>query len=394
MRILLTLIVLVALTACKTTSLVKILKSGSYDANSPVVEINYHNKLNILIIPVEINGKTYQFMFDTGAPNVISPEVAEAIQSSKKTNRSVSDSGNKKENLDFIVIPEIKIAGAIFRETGAAVASFNNGNLLSCFQVDGIIGANLMRNCYVQVDYLSQKIRFAKEWTDLKLEDGFEVPFTHHLQATPLVRLKVGELTIDQMTVDTGFNGFINLSKSDYKQAKITQPGYDIVGNTSEGLFGATAPDTTKKIWMGDYTLDTTALALAGSLSFESKNKRLIGNEFLSNFITTYDWKRKKIHFAPVMKAAVMPQGYNAGVQRVGNRAEISYVRLDSEEHRMGLYPGVQVLAVNDIDTRVFDETGMCAIYALFSEKKETIRLQVKINDTEQWITLERKDMY
>ena len=383
-------------TSCKTASLAKNLKSGSYFSTEEVTEVVFYNQHNTLIIPVKIGENTYQFLFDTGAPNVISPEVAAAIQTQNSITQKVYDSSGKAEDLAFIEIPLIEIGGAEFRNTGAAIADFNKGNVLSCFNIDGIIGANLMRLCHVQIDYPSETIRFAKNYSALIMEDGFSVPFTHELQASPYINLKVGHKSIKKVLVDTGFTGFINLDKS----LKATTPieegvaKYRTIGTTTEGIFGLAAPDTSINYLMGDFSLDTVQIALLGTVIFQGTNKKLIGNEFLNNFVTTYNWSNKTIHFSPVMKAAVVPQAYEIGFMKIDDKLVVAWVKEGTTFQSHVVKPGTQVLIVDELDTRECSHENYCDVLEILKEKRPQIHVLVLLDGRELEIILERKDLF
>ena len=391
------LVLLTIITSCKTMSFVSVMKKGSYNSTTDVVEVKYETMMEIMIVPVVIGDRTFRFMFDTGAPNVVTHEVAALINSSKKVKQKVSDSSDKSQNLNFIEIPLLKIGEASFLNTGAAISDFNQSNVLKCFNVDGIIGANLMRTCHVQIDYLSNVIRFSKDKSLLLKEEGFEIPFTAYLQGTPYISFKIGDQKMDKLMIDTGYNGFLNLNsnkKSDIQPALVDAPRQQLVGSTTEGIFGSAVADTTTNYWFGSYHLDSVPVSAAGLISFQNTESNLLGNEFLKNFITTYDWQKKTVHFSPIFKTAQMPKGYPIGLIKEENELVVTWINLESEEYQLGIRPKTRVLMVDEIDTRIMTSELFCTITDLMLQKRPQLNLTVLLNGQEKVITIERKDLF
>ncbi len=71
-----------------------------------------------IIVPIFIEGVKYKFLFDTGAPNIVSTEISKPIQSKKEGEISIKDVTNKKDSLDVAQVTSLietfaKLAGLI-----------------------------------------------------------------------------------------------------------------------------------------------------------------------------------------------------------------------------------------------------------------------------------------
>src|SRR5690554_2731746 len=73
-------LILLLLFTVACTNFSKIYNSGSITSSNYYSEVIYETRLDLIILPVQIRGETYQFLFDTGAPNVISNELSEILQ--------------------------------------------------------------------------------------------------------------------------------------------------------------------------------------------------------------------------------------------------------------------------------------------------------------------------
>ena len=59
-------------------------------------EVTYKELKSKLIIPVQIEGETYQFLFDTGAPNLISHFLKNQIKTKELNSVNVKDANDSK----------------------------------------------------------------------------------------------------------------------------------------------------------------------------------------------------------------------------------------------------------------------------------------------------------
>ena len=110
-------------------------KSFCQDFNKISVDKNYHTEVAYefvnekIIIPVEIEGEQYRFLFDTGAPNFITNNLYNKIKTRFVKSILVSDASNKKDSLNVVVVPKINIGGTHFRNS-TAVVSKDSSNFL------------------------------------------------------------------------------------------------------------------------------------------------------------------------------------------------------------------------------------------------------------------------
>ena len=124
---------------------VKFNKGRSVEKNY-YTEVTYEELKGKLIIPVQIEGDTFQFLFDTGAPNLISHTLNDIITTNELNSIQVKDANDSKRPLEVVEIPMLQIAGVSFKNSPAIVSDQSSNFLFDCFKIDGIIGSNLVRN--------------------------------------------------------------------------------------------------------------------------------------------------------------------------------------------------------------------------------------------------------
>ena len=115
-------------------------------------KIPFEYRLGLIILKVDIAGKEYDFVLDTGAPNVISKELAQKLGLNNVSEQKVGDSQGEYSNLGFTTIEKVTIGGIHFLNTGAAIADLELSKEVGCLKIDGLIGSNLMKKAIWKFD--------------------------------------------------------------------------------------------------------------------------------------------------------------------------------------------------------------------------------------------------
>ena len=118
----------------------------------------------LIIVPVEIDGKSYRFLFDTGATLSISEEIQQKMAYKEVSKGMLVDSDNNRNKVSYVQVDKILIGKIPFTKQTAFVADFTKNPLIACLNIDGIIGANLMRYCHWTIDYQNTEIVLFKKY--------------------------------------------------------------------------------------------------------------------------------------------------------------------------------------------------------------------------------------
>ena len=139
--------------------------------------LNYDDPQGIPVVNVSINGKSYPFLFDTGAQmTCISDEVVskEQLEVRLTNNYIIGMSGN----ISYTLLPSVSLGSMIIDSLEAIVLPGNNPSLRA-IGVVGIIGANTLLNLVVTFDAQSKAITLSRssldermDWMPMKLWDG------------------------------------------------------------------------------------------------------------------------------------------------------------------------------------------------------------------------------
>ena len=110
-----------------------------------------------VLVPVKIEGKTYRFILDTGAPNVISKEIYDLVKPKLIKSIPISDANDVEKTMDVVLLEKLEIGSITFEQTATLVYDLNSNPIFECSGADGFIGSNMLRNSIIQIDN-NQKI--------------------------------------------------------------------------------------------------------------------------------------------------------------------------------------------------------------------------------------------
>ncbi len=339
----------------------KTLEGGSIKQTSFTEKIPFTFDSGLPIIKVEINGKHYNFLFDTGAPTVISPELQQLLQLKPKAVGKTSDSQGNTNQQAFVKIPLLKIGSLQFENIGASVIDMKKVFEFKCMDFDGIIGANQMEKAIWQIDYRNLVI------TASNTISNFDIPKQAEIlnfipkagQMTPRVAVKIGN-QIASTTFDTGAATDFSLPYQIYKSEVASINGVEAIGSSSSGIFGASKNATTtyKKVpslAIGNIEIKNQIVA------FNEGTTAIIGNSFLKNYRLVLSWKENKIYLIKELENQNEKlETYGIGLRYVNLKPTIVKIFKGTEAEKAGLLINDQIIAVDDKSTSNLTQAEAC----------------------------------
>jgi predicted aspartyl protease len=352
--------------ACVSTG--KLFQESSRSQEAFKTVISFEEKSGLIIVPVEVAGRTRHFLLDTGAPNIITPELAKESNAIVIKDLDVRDINNRVNKQELVRVDSMRIGGISFYNTTAIVADLKAQTELACMGIDGLIGANLLKGTCLQIDYAKRSLALASSLDSLSVNPGTEKwPFTTTAQGTPKVTIRVNGLTFTSLTVDTGSSGWIDLSEAAYSKVKEAGPVESRTGFgvTSVGLYGQNDPHPIYRTWVEDVRISETSAPIAASIDFQGKGGRqTIGNAFWQQYILTIDWRSSQLFLEPDTSYQV-PALTDFGFRTYygDGQLRIGIVWKDSEADRQGLKTGDRILFMNGMDCINFSDQQYCRYF-------------------------------
>lgn len=386
---------LVVLSSCKSLKMVKLMSKGEIEQQQFISEVPFDYGMELIIIKVTIEGKEYDFLYDTGAPNVISQELAQELNIKPYVTNKTSDSQGKKEELEYLILPKVRIGCVDFLNTGTAVADLRRSSVIACLNVDGIIGANLMRKAIWQIDYETKVIRIANSIDSLDIENGERIQFNQKITGTPVAEINVNGTIVKNVTIDTGSNGGFSLAEKTYREAKDSLAPVAVgIGTTTSGLYGLGEVDTN---YYTTFPLVTIGeIQLTNQLVDFNKGKSLtLGNSFFENYDVTYNW------FENEMILTDKKEHDNSSFESFGfsyfftdNKLLVSLLIEGSEADKYGIKRGDQIIAINGVDYSEMTHEKWCDILHTSELRNgKMIDVTFLLNGVESTFQFEKKNL-
>ena len=276
----------------------------------------------------------------------------------------------------------MNIGSVNFINTGAIIQDLNSSDIMECINLDGIIGANLMKESFWKINYENQTITLTNDISKLGILDEYKsLKFKAKISSTPLVNLSINGIEIKNITFDTGSNGQITLSQNIYHELKKDSllNSTFIKGSTTYGINGKAKSDTTyfakiKNFRIGEISLNNKILKFR-------KHSDIIGTGFLKNFNVILDWKNKKIYLKKVKNYdynSIRDFGFNPDL--IDNKLFVGAIFNNSDSDGK-LEIGDEILEINKTNFEKFSKLDFCELINNRKweyEKSEKIKMKIK----------------
>ncbi len=338
-------------------------------------EVDYETNLDLILLPVVIEGETYQFLFDTGAPNVISNELSEKLGTKKLRNGKVGDSQGNSDRLSLVMLDSVSIGGVSFYNTGAIVADLNHAIEIGCLKIDGILGANLMKFAYWKIDSKNQILTLTSNLDTLSrgLTNPHILEFEPRRTYTPMISLWLNDSLIDYITYDTGSGGYVTLGKNIKLESEFQLAEYAGYGST--GLYGSNL-DTVR---YGRIQVELAGFQQIGVGSYsQNTSKKLLGMEFLEQFVQILDWENNQI---TLFEDEIVPQKFNRYpvIPRwVDGALVVGGLNTDTSFQNLDFFIGDSIRILNDLEFENGDVSAYCDLLSLAdSLKGDTLKIEL-----------------
>ncbi|MEM6526578.1 MAG: aspartyl protease family protein [Bacteroidota bacterium] len=342
------------LTGCVSSKIYNLFDDGSYKSEVLSDSIPISFRLGLSIINVKINGESFDFMVDTGAPNIISESLAEKLNLPLLGTSQASDIHGATEELEIVRLDTVTIGVSDFINTVALVSNLKNGPL-GCLDIDGIIGSNLMRHAIWDFDFPKSLLRINAEATlvDTNNKNKYQSKIFVGVDGTPAIISKLNGMKVLNTTIDLGSNGGVEFSLKEYykaKSKKLIEDENKGIGSSTYGIFSLGESESSyetnvKRLTIGD-------LELADQLvSFEGTRGKEIGMDFWKDYRLIINWFDRKLTLIPSLeKAEVKDNTQGFGLIWSNNNLYVSSLLIGSVFEKAGLELGDRIISINDAD--------------------------------------------
>jgi hypothetical protein len=384
-------------TQCKAIKTIKILKKGEVAQKNYKEEVSFESRAGLILLKVQVNKKDYNFIFDSGAPNCVTKELAKELGLIPVVDQKAVDAEGKTGGIEFVQVNEIALGKITFLNTAAAVIDLKQVPELACLKVDGLIGANLMRKACWQLDYVKKTIVFSSSLDSLRVPPAAaSMSFSPELSGTPIVEVELENLKVGGNIFDTGSTGNITLSASAFKKLQKQNPSLKYlkgVGSNSAGLYGQ-GFDTS---YLAKTDLKMGSLPLPGRVVEFKRDKGNLGSDFFREFVVTMDWGKKKIYFVPQPAGAASWKTFGFSSFKNKEKLLVSFLIENSPAALAGLRQGDEILSINGKSYANLSAEEYCGLIVNSAPwlKEDKLQITVKQADgSEKTVTVEKAAMF
>jgi|GEM_PF-6094104 len=377
------------LSSCKVTQSLKkmaVLKKGHVQAGYFLQEIPFELVNNLVVLKVTIRGKTYSFVFDTGAPvTVLTKELAAELQLKSKVRTPVGDATGNQLEADWALIDTVNIAGVNFYDAPCISSDIKAQQAFGCMNFDGLLGASLMRHAVWAFDFQRNMVIMTNSAVNLPahLQNGTAVSFDPTKTYTPLIDIEVdGKKTGGVINFDMGSAGTLQLGRYYFKEKnKLAEFSYSTysIGNNSIGLHGSGTVDTT--------FYNILPISLAGHtgdkqlVTYKKSGPTIIGMQWMKNFNFILNWFNRTITFSAINEvpvAAIPPFGFSYRFNTSGELF-ISEIIKGSDAEGKGLMYGDIIVSINGRNLQQLTKEVQCDIILNGAYSKKATQLNIVI---------------
>lgn len=354
----------------------EVIKKGEIGKQEFYETVTTQVENGLIFVPVVIQGKSYKFLFDSGALFSVSKKLQKSLNFKVITTGNIVDSDNNKTSVNYVKVDTTYIGTIPFINQTAFVADFEANPILKCLEIDGIIGSNLMRFCNWEIDYQNKQITLINIANPIIKSNSEIVPFKTDRQYNILVDLKIGEATVKNMKVDYGSNQIISFPKNIFntlKEKEEIKEVYIETGKKRSGIVGK-AINLNREITVLD-SLKFQNLKFS-NVQAHTGSSALIGKDVLSRMVITINWKDLTLIMQPADSVQIDNRtfGFTLGYSD-DNKVHVQSVIESSTASKKGVKLGMQVLKLDSLN--FVEKHTFCDFVDFANQQRNDVNLEL-----------------
>jgi predicted aspartyl protease len=317
---------------------------------------------NIIVVG-SINGsRPLHLLFDTGAPEVVTPQAAKEIGlvSKSGTTMSIVGAGESKTAVQRASVDTLALGEQTLHNLTFLVAPLPPAitSMTARYPIDGIIGYGVLERLVVTIDYVGHTLQLADPVTFRYIGAGSMIP----LQETGLPPTITASLNgiPGEYQLDSGNAGATVVFRNFARAHQLPSDPLHTVRIAAGGVIGgAIIMDFGREssLTIGPYTLQQPIVSFAstGAGAFASKTQAgNIGANILARFTVTLDYSRHALYLEPNANFGrrFMVKGTGLSYDKSESGAvSVLLVITGSPADEAGLAPGDEIVAVQGRST-------------------------------------------
>jgi len=268
------------------------------------VPLQLHN--GHLFVPVQIGGKSYSFLLDSGSQDVVVDARVLREQGLQGEGALEASGATRTSGLKLARLPELDIGGARMRDL--VVTTLDLGSATGgAFKIDGILGYPFFAAAAVRIDLVAMRMTFGVPGSLPVLGEALQIETDRQF---PEAHARLNQTVDGLFIIDTGNAGsmliygpFFALHPGLVEHSDTVHQNYGIGGSTGS------MPASLDSIALGSaslYHVDTDVMRSTSGAFADRFDAGNVGLGILRNFVVTFDESRDQMY---LQKSAAFDDG-------------------------------------------------------------------------------------
>lgn len=332
---------------------------------------------DVLLLPVQFEGKRYQFLLDTGSTNTIYDSTFRARLGDPIGKRSI-ETANRSIQLAIYQAPEASVGRMPLRMKQPVIcADLKLVREVSGHQIMGVIGLDFLRQYCIRIDFDASKLEFLDS---REAEPGTLIPLAYRRYYQIKASFAGQE---EQFMIDTGKGGY----ESGTLDAKLCDHlmREKKIEKVSKGYYvSASGISEDQKLAINIFCLGPFK---HHRLYFGSSPRNILGLAYLSRYIVTFDFPKQTMYLKKGKRFDQPDARDQSGLHmlRIDGQTVVKIVDPGSPAARAGIEPEDILLK---LDNLCADKTRIHVLRQRLARENETVRLRLRHGDVERELDL------
>jgi hypothetical protein len=315
----------------------------------------FHLYNNHIYADVSVNGKgPYQFIFDTGGVNLVTPPLAAELGLKSEGDMQGNGGGAGHMDVGITKVSSLQLGGATVKDQVFAVLPLNTMAYIDGVPMPGMVGFETFRRFVTRIDYGTDRITLIRP--DAFDPKGAGVAIPINFDGNTIEAHATYDGVPGTFTIDTGARSALMLNTpfvathaqfAKYSDAPEAVSGWGIGGPTKSHIIRG------KALVLGDQTIAAPVVLLSTDTKGDNASNVMSGNiggGVLKRFVVTLDYEHSVMYLKPVNVAVSDLDSFDRSGLWINN-SDAGYTVVDitkgGPSDIAGLKVGDTILAVN-----------------------------------------------